>query len=45
MSKLCVKHSNPEGLFDSKIYSQVVTVSGNGKMIFIGGQNAVNSEG
>jgi len=28
MSRLVVKHSNPEGLFDSKFYSQVVTVSG-----------------
>ncbi|WP_306490275.1 RidA family protein [Acetivibrio thermocellus] len=28
-----------------KAYSQVVTVSGNGKTIYIGGQNAINSEG
>lgn len=40
-----MKHSNPEGLFDSKIFSQVVTVSGSGKTIYIGGQNAINSEG
>lgn len=45
MKSLKVKHSNPEGLFNSKVYSQVVTVSGNGKTIYIGGQNAVNSEG
>mgnify|MGYP003898341003 FL=1 len=45
MSRLKVKHSNPEGLFDSKIFSQVVTVSGNAKTIYIGGQNAINSEG
>jgi len=45
MSRLKVKHSNPEGLFDSKIFSQVVTVSGSGKTIYIGGQNAINSEG
>jgi len=44
MGKLTVKHSNPEGLFN-KAYSQVVTVSGNGKTIYIGGQNAINSEG
>jgi enamine deaminase RidA (YjgF/YER057c/UK114 family) len=45
MSRLKVKYSNPEGLFDSKVYSQVVTVSGHGKTIYIGGQNAINSEG
>lgn len=40
-----VKHSNPEGLFSSKFFSQVITVSGNAKTIYIGGQNAINSEG
>jgi enamine deaminase RidA (YjgF/YER057c/UK114 family) len=45
MSRFKVKHSNPEGLFDSKVYSQVVTVSGHAKTIYIGGQNAINSEG
>ena len=45
MSRLKVIHSNPEGLFNSRAYSQVVTVSGNGKTIYIGGQNAINSEG
>lgn len=37
MNRLKVKYSNPEGLFDSKNYSQVVTVSGNVKTIYIGG--------
>ncbi|NLX64246.1 MAG: RidA family protein [Clostridiaceae bacterium] len=45
MSRLVVKHSNPKGLFDSKFYSQVVTVSGHAKTIYIGGQNAINSNG
>lgn len=45
MSRLKVKHSNPEGLFSSRVFSQVVTVSGNAKTIYIGGQNAINSEG
>ncbi len=45
MNKLMVKHSNPKGLFDSKIFSQMVTVSGSGKTLYIGGQNAINSEG
>jgi len=43
--RMAVKHSNPEGLFRSRAYSQVVTVSGSGKMIFIGGQNAIDAEG
>jgi enamine deaminase RidA (YjgF/YER057c/UK114 family) len=45
MDRLTVKHSNPKGLFDAKFYSQVVTVSGNAKTIYIGGQNAINAEG
>lgn len=45
MSRLKVKHSNPEGLFDSKVFSQMVTVSGNAKTIYIGGQNAIDAEG
>ena len=45
MGRLKVKHSNPRGLFDSKVYSQVITVSGKAKTIYIGGQNAINSEG
>lgn len=45
MSKLEEVHSNPEGLFDAKLYSQVITVSGNAKTIYIGGQNAINADG
>lgn len=45
MDQLKVKHHNPEGLFHSNAYSQVVTVSGSGKTIYIGGQNAINAEG
>jgi enamine deaminase RidA (YjgF/YER057c/UK114 family) len=45
MSRLVVNHSNPEGLFNSKFYSQVVTVNGHTKTIYIGGQNAINSKG
>lgn len=40
-----VKYSNPEGLFDSKAYSQVVTVSGSAKTIYVGGQNAIDDKG
>ncbi len=35
-------HINPDGLFKSPAFSQVVTTQGNGKTIYIGGQNAVN---
>jgi len=45
MSKFEVKFSNPEGLFMSRVFTQVVTVSGNAKTIYIGGQNAIDSEG
>lgn len=45
MNKFAVKHSNPTGLFASKFYSQVVTVTGNAKTIYIGGQNAINADG
>lgn len=45
MRRFMVKRSNPEGLFNSKVYSQVATVSGNAKTIYVGGQNAINSEG
>lgn len=45
MGELKVKYSNPKGLYDSKFYSQIVTVSGRGKTIYVGGQNAVNAEG
>jgi enamine deaminase RidA (YjgF/YER057c/UK114 family) len=33
---------NPEGLSKSPAFSQVVTTQGNGKTIYIGGQNAVD---
>lgn len=36
------EHINPDGLFKSSAFSQVVTTQGNGKTIYIGGQNSVN---
>lgn len=39
-----VQHINPEGLFKSPAFSQVVTTQGIGKTIYIGGQNAVNKD-
>ncbi|KPU43515.1 putative aminoacrylate peracid reductase RutC [Oxobacter pfennigii] len=45
MSEFKMKHNNPEGLFSSKVFTQMITVSGNAKTIYIGGQNAVNENG
>lgn len=38
-------HLNPNGLFKNPAFSQLVTTQGNGKTIYIGGQNAVNEKG
>ena len=38
------EHINPEGLFKSPAFSQVVTTQGSGKTIYVGGQNAVNEK-
>lgn len=40
-----IQHLNPEGLSKSPAFSQVVTTQGNGKTIYIGGQDAVNEHG
>ncbi|MET3849518.1 RidA family protein [Paenibacillus sp. OAE614] len=45
MSTFRMEHKNPEGLFQSKAFSQAITVSGKAKTIYIGGQNAVNASG
>ncbi|MFS0838726.1 RidA family protein [Paenibacillus sp. 1P03SA] len=45
MSTFRMEHKNPDGLFVSKAFSQAITVSGNAKTIYIGGQNAINSAG
>jgi len=37
------KHLNPAKLINNPAFSQVVTTQGNGRTIYIGGQNAVNS--
>ncbi len=36
------EHLNPSGLFKNPAFSQIVTTQGNGKTIYIGGQNAVD---
>ncbi|WP_297089448.1 RidA family protein [uncultured Draconibacterium sp.] len=36
------QHINPDGLFKSPAFSQIVMTQGNGKTIYIGGQNSVD---
>lgn len=38
-----IQYVNPEGLSKNPAFSQIVTTQGLGKTIYIGGQNAVNS--
>lgn len=40
-----IQYINPDGLVKSPAFSQVVTTQGNGKTIYIGGQDAVNHKG
>ena len=40
-----IQYVNPDGLFKNPAFSQVVTTQGNGKTIYVGGQNAVNAKG
>jgi len=40
-----IQHINPDGLSKNPAFSQVVTTQGNGKIIYIGGQDAVNAQG
>jgi len=40
-----IQHINPDGLSKNPAFSQVVTTQGNGKTIYIGGQDAVNAQG
>ena len=43
--KASIKHLNPEGLRKNPAYSQAVAVAGLVKTVYVGGQNAVDSEG
>lgn len=40
-----IQYINPDGLSKNPAFSQVVITQGNGKTIYIGGQDAVNAEG
>ena len=39
-----IQHINPDGLVKNPAFSQIVTTQGNGKTIYIGGQDAVNEK-
>jgi len=39
-----IEHINPEGLSKNPAFSQIVVTQGNGKTIYIGGQDAVNEK-
>ena len=45
MSNFQMEHIRPDGLFKSPVYSQAITVRGNSKTIYIGGQDSVNAKG
>jgi enamine deaminase RidA (YjgF/YER057c/UK114 family) len=40
-----IQYINPDGLSRNPAFSHVVTTQGNGKTIYIGGQNSVNAKG
>lgn len=40
-----VSHINPEGLHRNPAYSQAVSVSGQARTVYVGGQNAVDEQG
>jgi enamine deaminase RidA (YjgF/YER057c/UK114 family) len=40
-----ITNINPEGLFKNPAFSQAVTTEGNGKTIYVGGQNAIDEKG
>ena len=39
-----MEHINPDGLIKNPAFSQIIATEGNGKTIYIGGQNAVNEK-
>jgi enamine deaminase RidA (YjgF/YER057c/UK114 family) len=45
MHDLSITHVNPDGMHNNPAFSQAVTVEGNAKTIYVGGQNAVGPDG
>jgi enamine deaminase RidA (YjgF/YER057c/UK114 family) len=42
---MAIKRINPDTLFKSPVFSQVVTVSPGSTLVFVGGQNGVGLDG
>ncbi len=40
-----IQYVNPEGLSKNPAFSQAVITQGNGKTVYVGGQNALNAKG
>jgi len=40
-----IEHSNPEGLHRNPAFTQMVALQGPAKLLFVGGQNAVDASG
>jgi enamine deaminase RidA (YjgF/YER057c/UK114 family) len=40
-----IQYINPDGLSKNPAFSQVITIQGKGKTIYIGGQDAINAQG
>ncbi len=40
-----IQHINPDGLSKNPVFSHIVTTHGNGKTLYLGGQDAVNAQG
>lgn len=45
MNSLIVEHIHPDGLIKNPAFTNVITVSGNAKTIYIGEQNSNNAKG
>lgn len=43
--KAKITHINPDGLIKNPAFSQAVITEGNGKTIYVGGQNAIDEKG
>src|SRR4051794_5491676 len=40
-----ISHLNPDNLHKNPAYTQAVTVEGAAKMVYVGGQNAIDADG
>lgn len=40
-----IKHLNPDTMYQSPVFSQAVSVEGASRLVYVGGQNAVDKDG